>query len=186
MVFRDVQLEAANDLLYNLEAWDRVPENHRADTPRRMVQSLRELTERKEFSFTTFDAADHDMISLGPIPFYTLCAHHVVPFYGSAYVSYIPSNRIAGLSKFVRAVQYCAKGLWVQEDLTKEIGDFLESKLDPTGVAIVLDAEHMCMAMRGVATAGVITRTASMRGVYADHSRTAKAEFMDYIKDVKK
>lgn len=96
----------------------------------------------------------------------------------------MPDQKLAGLSKFVRAVRYCAKGFWVQEELTDAVADFIEEKLDPLGVGVILKAEHMCMAMRGVQVPGVITTTATMRGVYAYHDRTAKAEFMEAIKNV--
>lgn len=171
-------------MLSTLEAWDRTPEDHRAETPKRFAKALRDLTEREEFNFTTFPAKKQDMVTLAPIPFYTLCAHHVVPFHGTAYVSYVPDQKLAGLSKFVRAVRYCAKGFWVQEELTDAVADFIEEELDPLGVGVILKAEHMCMAMRGVQVPGVITTTATMRGVYADHDRTAKAEFMEAIKNV--
>jgi GTP cyclohydrolase IA len=178
------QEKVAHQLLSSLEAWDRVNEDHRADTPKRFVHALKQLTTREEFKFTVFPNTESgsEMITLGPIPFYTLCAHHVVPFFGQAWIGYIPDKSIAGLSKFSRTVKYFAKGLWVQEELTTEIADFLEAKLDPLGVAVVLKAEHMCMAMRGVETAGVITTTSAMRGVFSDHSKTAKAEFMEGIK----
>jgi GTP cyclohydrolase I len=171
----------AEHLLSSLEAWDRVPEDHREDTPRRFVQALVEMTDRskEEFKFTTFPALPGaEMITLGPIPFYTLCAHHVVPFYGHAWIGYIPSDKIAGLSKFARAVKYCSKGFHVQETLTEEIAVFLDEHLEPMGLAVVLKAEHMCMAMRGVQAAGVITTTSVMQGVFGEHDRTAKAEFM--------
>lgn len=173
----------ARELLSSLEAWDRTPEDHRGNTPERFAQALYDLTTRKEFNFTTFPARKQDMVTLAPIPFYTLCAHHIVPFHGNAYVSYVPDQKLAGLSKFVRAVQYCAKGFWVQEELTDEIADFLERNLQPLGIGVVLKAEHMCMAMRGVQVPNVITTTATMRGVYGDHSKTAKAEFMEAIRN---
>lgn len=173
--------QSASQLLRALEAWNRVPEDHRAETPKRFVSALVELTEREPFKFTTFPATSQDMITLAPIPFYTLCAHHVVPFHGYAYVSYVPDQKLAGLSKFVRAVRWCAKGFWVQEELTRTIANYLEVELEPLGVGVVLKAEHMCMAMRGVQVPGVLTTTSAMRGVYADHTRTAKAEFMQII-----
>ena len=175
----------AEQLLSSLEAWGRTSEHHREDTPRRFVAALRQLTEREEFNFTTFPSTGDEMVTLGPIPFYTLCAHHIVPFYGRAWVSYVPSNRVAGLSKFARAVKYVAKGFWVQEELVQELADYLEAKLAPKGLGVVMEAEHMCMAMRGVETAGVLTTTAAMRGVYADHSKTAKAEFMSIIQQTR-
>ena len=175
--------EYAELLFSGLEAWHRTPEDHRAETPRRYVKALEQLTKREPFSFTTFPAQSPDMVTLGPIPFYTLCAHHIVPFYGNAWISYVPDAKLAGLSKFARAVKYCAKGFWVQEELTSEIMNFLVKHLDPLGVGVVMKAEHMCMAMRGVQQPGVITTTSAMYGVYADHKRTAKAEFMGLIRN---
>jgi GTP cyclohydrolase I len=175
------QEAAAYDLLSSLEAWGRSPKDHRAETPRRFVQALKQLTEREEFNFTTFPATSDEMVTLGPIPFYTLCAHHVVPFYGNAWVSYVPQEKLAGLSKFARAVKYVAKGFWVQEELTDAIARYLQANLQPAGLGVVIKAEHLCMAMRGVQTPGVITTTAVMRGVYADHSKTAKQEFLGWI-----
>jgi GTP cyclohydrolase I len=174
----------AEQLLSSMETWSSTPEDHRAETPARFVNMLRQMTTRDdEFKFTTFDQADAtEMITLGPIPFYTLCAHHIVPFFGNAWVGYVPQGKIVGLSKIPRTVKWLAKGFWVQETLTTEIADFLEEKLNPMGVAVVLEAEHMCMAMRGVEVAGVMTRTSAMRGVFADHMRTAKAEFMEGLK----
>jgi len=174
----------AEQLLSSMETWSDTPEDHRAETPKRFVAMLREMTTRdSEFKFTTFDTeGPSEMITLGPIPFYTLCAHHVVPFFGNAWVGYVPDKLLCGLSKIPRAVRYLAKGFWVQEELTTDLADYLEMKLNPLGVAVVLEAEHMCMAMRGVEVANVTTRTSAMRGVFADHERTAKAEFMEGIK----
>ncbi len=157
---------------------------HHRDTPKRFAKMLKDLTTPEDFNFTCFDNAEdvHDMVVLGPMPFYTLCAHHIVPFYGSAYVAYVPGDRIAGLSKFARATKNIAKGLWAQENLTHALADYLCEKLEPMGVAVVMKAEHLCMAMRGVEMAGVITTTSAMRGVFADHDRTAKAEFLEWVK----
>jgi GTP cyclohydrolase I len=157
-------------------------DEHHRETPRRFVKMLKQLTIPEPFSFTTFPAKSDNMVVLGPIPFYTLCAHHVVPFYGNAWIGYVPDQLLAGLSKFARAVKHVAKGLHVQEELTAEIADFIEDNLSPKGVAVVMKAEHLCMAMRGVETAGVITTTAEMRGVFGDHERTAKAEFLEWIR----
>ena len=171
-------------MLSDLDAWDRTPEDHRANTPERFLKAIYQLADRssEEFTFTTFPAdGNQEMIVLGPIPFYTLCAHHLVPFHGVAYVGYVPDERIAGLSKFARAVKYLAKGFWVQEELTTAIAEMIEQELNPLGAAVVIKAEHLCMAMRGVQQPGVITTTGAMRGVFADHERTAKAEFMQYI-----
>jgi GTP cyclohydrolase I len=168
------------ELLQHITGVNFDAQEHTKRTPERFIKMLQDLTTPETFDFTVFDNASHldEMISLSGIPFYTLCAHHVVPFYGVAHVGYVPNNAIAGLSKLPRAVKHFAKNLTVQEDLTKDIADFLEDKLRPKGVIVVLEAEHLCMAMRGVQTAGVRTRTTAVRGVFADHTRTAKAEFM--------
>lgn len=184
--FAALDLPSAEDhaerLLSALDAWHEVEENHRTKTPARMVKMLREMTTREDFEFTTFEAKSQDMITLGPIPFYSLCAHHTAPFFGNAYVGYVPEGRIAGLSKFARTVKERAKGFWVQEELTHDIASFLNVHLeDPKGVAVVLRAEHLCMAMRGVQQPGVVTTTSAMLGVFGDHTRTAKAEFMSII-----
>jgi GTP cyclohydrolase I len=156
---------------------------HMHDTPRRFVKMLKDLTTPEEFEFTVFnnDEGMDEMISLTGIPFYTLCAHHIVPFYGYAHIGYVPDGSIAGLSKLPRAVRHFARALTVQENLTVQVADFLEAKLKPKGVIVVMEAEHLCMAMRGVQAAGVKTRTTAVRGVFADHTRTAKAEFMNGI-----
>jgi GTP cyclohydrolase I len=173
------ELEAATALLRSLGLDTNEP--HTADTPGRFVSMLRELTTRESFKFTTFDATSDEMVTLGPIPFYTLCAHHIIPFYGNAWVGYVPGKKIAGLSKIVRTVKMLAKGFHVQEELTGTIAEYLEQVLDPQGVAIVLKAEHLCMAMRGVQQPGVLTTTAKMTGVFADHTRTAKVEFLQWL-----
>lgn len=162
---------------------------HNKDTPRRLVASLKEMCDKPtepDWNFTVFPADRDEMVTVGPISFYSLCRHHVVPFFGNVWVGYVPQSHIAGLSKFARAVRYCAKGLHVQEDLTKEIHDFIDEKLMGTrGLAVVVRAEHMCMAMRGVQSPGTFTTTAMMTGVFGDHDRTAKAEFMEWIKEAK-
>jgi GTP cyclohydrolase I len=169
-------------LFSKLDAWARTPEDHRKETPQRFVRLLEEMTSRdEEFKFTTFASEVNEMVTMGPIPFYSLCAHHVVPFYGNAWIGYVPDGQIAGLSKFPRAVKYLAKGFHVQEELTNEIAKYLEEKLAPLGVAVVMKAEHLCMAMRGVEQPGVVTITSSMLGVFSMHDRTAKAEFLNFV-----
>jgi GTP cyclohydrolase IA len=171
-------------VLERLHGYSEMPKDHTRRTAARFAEMLIGMTTPEEFEFTTFPVADDDpkkeMIVLSPIPFYTLCAHHVVPFYGTAHIGYVPKTKIAGLSKFPRAVRYVAKGLWVQEELTAAIASYLGEHLEnPLGVAVVLKAEHLCMAMRGVEQPGVITTTSVMRGVFADHDRLARAEFFE-------
>jgi GTP cyclohydrolase I len=170
-------------LIRCIQDWDS-EDDHSKNTPARLVATLRELGNRKleAFTFTTFVSTSDEMIILSNIPFYTLCAHHVVPFHGRAHIGYVPHGKIAGLSKLGRTVKYVSRGLWVQEDLTAAIHDFLHEKLAPRGIAVVLQAEHMCMSMRGVQMPGVVTTTNRMSGVFGDHTRTAKAEFMEMIK----
>lgn len=156
---------------------------HGRATPGRFVRMLRELTTPEPFTFTVFENVDgiDEMVTVQEIPFASLCNHHVIPFVGYAHIAYVPDQRIAGLSKFARAVRYFARSLQVQETLTKQIADFLDNKLAPKGLAVVMEAEHMCMTLRGAQAPGTKTRTADVRGVFADHTKTAKAEFLATI-----
>jgi GTP cyclohydrolase I len=157
---------------------------HGQDTARRFVEMLQFLTTPQEIKFTTFPNTEglNEMVTMKDIQFYALCNHHLAPFFGVAHVAYIPGDKIVGLSKLARAVKELAKGLKVQEELTQNIADYLEDKLRPMGVAVVMEARHLCMEMRGIQMVGATTTTSAMRGVYSDHSRTAKAEFMSIIR----
>lgn len=174
----------AEALFSSLDAWQATSKHHTAKTPERFVKMLQQMTDRgsEAFDFTTFtnDGID-EMIILSPIPFYTLCAHHIVPFYGKAHVAYIPNEKIAGLSKFARTVKFLSKGFWVQEELTNAIANYLDLHLSPFGLAVVLQAEHMCMAMRGVQAPGVVTTTSKMTGVFLDPKKGAREEFLSFI-----
>lgn len=165
-------------------------DEHGQNTPQRFLTMLDELTKCKDESDThikscikwsDFPAESRDMIMLESISFTSLCNHHLATFRGVAHVAYIPESTIAGLSKLARVVRHFARQAQVQERLTKEIGDFLEKVLQPQGVAVILRAEHSCMSIRGVEAHGVITTTSTMRGHFADHTRTAKAEFLQMI-----
>lgn len=158
-----------------------VESSHGAGTPARFVAMLRELTTPAEFTFTVFDSDLKDMVVVKDIDFVSVCNHHIIPFIGVAHVAYVPDGKIAGLSKIARTVHYYAKQLQVQEELTNDIADEIEDKLAPAGVAVVIEAEHMCMTIRGVQSPGTKTYTATMRGVFADHDKTAKAEFLQVI-----
>lgn len=176
------QINAATYLLQTTTGLD-VTSEHGRNTPARFVRMLDEMTTPDNFDFTVFKNTMglDEMVVVLNIPFFTLCQHHIVPFYGYAHIGYVPQDYIAGLSKFARAVRSMAKGLWVQEHLTYKLADWLESRLNPAGVAVVMEAEHMCMTMRGVQVPGTMTTTSAMRGVFADHTRTAKAEFMQFL-----
>ena len=177
----DYQEELAYHLLSSFEAWDATPKDHRADTPARYVKMLHQMLDREEYLFTMFPAKGDEMVILQPISFYTFCAHHVVPFFGHVYIGYVPDKWVAGLSKFPRAVKYISKGFHIQEELTVELADFLDKRLAPKGLAVVLEAEHLCAAMRGVEERGMKTITSCMKGVFSEHDKTAKAEFLQFI-----
>jgi len=171
-------IEAAEVLLRTAAGLD-VNDMHGKDTPTRFVHMLKELTEPLPIKWKTFpnDGMD-EMIIVRNIPFVSLCNHHVIPFIGKADIGYVPDESVAGLSKFARVVHHFSKALQVQERLTQQIANFLEENLKPRGVAVVMEAEHLCMTIRGVQTPGTKTYTAVMSGVYNDHARTAKAEFL--------
>src|SRR5262245_46608536 len=173
--------ELAAELLKRVGALLAPGDPHSVDTPKRFVQSLRELCEpAPSFKFTTFETDSDDMVVVGPIPFYTLCAHHIVPFHGNAWIGYVPQGKLCGLSKLARTVKYMSKGTWVQEGLTQAIHNYIHAHMQTRGIAVVLRAEHMYISMRGVQVAGAMTTTAKMSGVFGDHERTAKAEFMQW------
>jgi len=128
-------------------------------------------------------AADHDeMIMVKDIPLYSMCEHHLVPFIGKAHVAYIPNEggRITGLSKLVRLVEAFARRPQVQEQLTRQIADELEASLEPRGVLVVIEAEHLCMAMRGVQKPGTTTITSAVRGLMRENQAT-RAEALQFI-----
>lgn len=169
-------LDAARHLL--TETTGLKADAHGVDTPKRFVAMLRELTTPPEIKWKDFPAEGDEMVTVGPIPFTSLCNHHVVPFIGHAHVGYVPDQTNAGLSKFARVVKHFAAGLQVQERLTTQVANFINLKLEPKGVIVVMEAEHLCMTIRGVQSPGTVTRTTAVKGVFADHTRTAKAEFL--------
>ena len=155
-----------------------------ANTPRRYVNALTELLTREEFQFTTFEKPTglDELIAMTGIRFAALCAHHMLPFVGTAHVAYVPQGKVAGLSKLARTVRYYSKGLWIQEDLTDQIADRLITELSPMGCAVVLQAEHLCYTIRGVTAPGTITTTSAMRGCFLDPTKQARHEFFELIK----
>lgn len=157
------------------------------DTPARVARMYAEtcggLHEHPERHLkVTFDAGHDEMIMVRDIPLYSLCEHHLVPFFGRAHVAYIPSTdgRVTGLSKLARLVDEYARRPQVQERLTTQVADAIEHTLTPRGVLVVMEAEHMCMAMRGVRKPGASTVTSAVRGVFrADPA--ARAEAMRFV-----
>ena len=143
---------------------------HLADTPRRVAASLLEMLTPREFTMTTFpnDEGYEELVLVRDIPFHSLCEHHLLPFRGVAHVGYIPGERILGISKLARVVEMFASDLQVQERLTRQVADYLQEQLDARGVGVVIEAEHLCMSLRGVQAAGATTVTSTFLGSLAD------------------
>ena len=153
---------------------------HLRETPRRVALAYEEFLTPDPFVPTTFpnDEGYDELVLVRDIPFHSLCEHHLLPFSGVAHVGYLPAARILGLSKLARVVEHFARGLQVQERLTKQIGDWLDVRLAPKGVGVVLEAEHLCMSLRGVEAVGSKTVTSSLHGLVRDDART-RSEFLD-------
>jgi GTP cyclohydrolase I len=150
------------------------------DTPRRVAEVYAELLTPTEFEPTTFpnDEGYDELVVACEIPFHALCMHHLLPFHGVAHVGYLPGERIIGLSKLARIVDHFARDLQVQERLTEQIADWLDDHLRAKGLGVVLEAEHLCMSLRGVQKPGARTVTSALRGVVRDDPRT-RQEFLD-------
>lgn len=135
-----------------------------------------------EPAITTFpnDEGYSEMVMVKEIPFYSMCAHHFVPFFGQAHIAYIPSERIVGLSKIARIVEFYAKRPQLQERLTEQVADCLTSRLKPQGAMVVIEAEHLCMEMRGVKKPGSKTVTSAIRGCF--ENKPTREEFLDLLK----
>jgi GTP cyclohydrolase I len=152
---------------------------HLQDTPRRVARAYEEMLVPRPFNVTTFpnDEGYDELIVARDIRFHSLCEHHLLPFFGVAHVGYLPGDRIVGLSKLARVVEYFGHRLQVQERLTKQIGDWLTEQLSPRGVGVVIEAEHLCMSMRGVRAPGSRTVTSSLHGLLRDDP-PSRAEFL--------
>jgi GTP cyclohydrolase IA len=148
-------------------------------TPDRLVGVYEELLTPAEFEPTTFpnDGGYDELVVARGIPFHSLCEHHLLPFVGVAHVGYLPGERILGLSKLARVVDLFARSLQVQERLTTQIAEWLQRELAPKGVGVVIEAEHLCMSLRGVQKAGASTVTSALHGTIRDDSRT-RQEFL--------
>lgn len=157
------------------------------DTPKRVARMYEEifsgLNEDPKKHFETIFGEDHEeLVLVKDIPFYSVCEHHLVPFYGHAHVAYIPKNgKVTGLSKLARAVEAVARRPQLQERITSTVADSIMEKLDPYGVMVIVEAEHMCMTMRGVKKPGAKTVTSAVRGVFAEDART-RSEVLSLIK----
>jgi GTP cyclohydrolase I len=149
------------------------------DTPRRVAASYAELLTPAPFTLTTFpnDEGYDELVLARAIPFHSLCQHHLLPFTGLAHVGYLPDGRILGLSKLARVVELFARRLQVQERLATQVADWLQAHLEPKGVGVVLEAEHLCMSLRGVRAAGARTVTSALHGLLRTDERS-RQEFL--------
>jgi GTP cyclohydrolase I len=170
-----------------LRAIDPAPEREGlARTPLRVSRALRFLTKgyaedpREVINGALFTEDYSEMILLKDIAFYSLCEHHILPFFGRAHIAYLPDGRIVGISKLARLVEVYARRLQVQERMTSQIAQTISEQLQPLGVAVVLEAEHLCMRMRGVEKQNSTVVTSAMLGVFRDRQET-RDEFMNLI-----
>ena len=172
----DAAADAVRDLLAALG--QDVHSDHLLDTPRRVASAYAELLTPEPFTLTTFpnDEGYDELVLVREIPFRSLCEHHLLPFQGVAHIGYLPDQRIVGLSKLARVVEHFARGLQVQERLTRQIADYLQFNLQAKGVAVALEAEHMCMSLRGVRATGAKTVTSTLLGLHRSNPAT-RAEF---------
>ena len=148
------------------------------DTPIRYTRFLKDFLEPEPFKATVFDSDGYDeMVVQTDIPFYSICEHHLIPFFGHGTIAYIPDKKIVGLSKLARALEHFSRRLQNQERLTVQVADFLTDAIAPKGVGVVLSARHLCMEMRGVRKSGTYTTTSCLRGNFKSRPAT-REEFM--------
>ena len=157
------------------------------DTPKRVEKALAFLTSGyladvdATLNNALFNVDYNEMVIVRDIDFYSLCEHHLLPFFGKCHIAYIPQGRVLGLSKIPRLVDIFARRLQIQERLTNQIAETLREKVDPLGVAVVMEATHLCMAMRGVEKQNSVAATSAMLGVFREDART-RMEFLELIK----
>jgi GTP cyclohydrolase I len=168
---------ATRSLLHALGA--DVNDESLADTPGRVARIYAEMLTPESFDLTTFPNGEgyDELVIARNIRFHSLCEHHLLPFHGVAHIGYLPGERILGLSKLARVVDLFAAGLQVQERLTRQISNWLEDHLEPRGVGVVLEAEHLCMSLRGVVKPGATTITSALHGLVRTDPRT-RDEFL--------
>lgn len=155
------------------------------ETPRRIAEMFGEVfgglwTDPRDYLKVVFEVAHDEMVVLRNIPFYSMCEHHFLPFHGEAHVGYIPDGRVVGISKLARVVEGYARRPQIQEQLTSQIAEAIMEVLHPDGVAVVIEAEHLCMTMRGVKKPGSRMITSAMRGDFRQ-SAVTRAEFLSLV-----
>ncbi len=177
VIDHDAAIRAVSDLLIAL---GRDPSTeHLVETPRRVAETFAELLTPEPFDLTTFpnDEGYDELVLVRDIPFRSLCEHHLLPFHGIAHVGYLPADRILGLSKLARVVDRFAADLQTQERLTLLIAGWIDQHLRPKGVGVVIEADHMCMSLRGVRASGARTLTSVMHGLLRDDARSRQEFF---------
>lgn len=184
MVEKAYDLEKASNAIQTmLEAFniDLSSESLR-HTPRRAALAYAELFTPKAFKATTFPNIHHydELVLARSIPFHSVCEHHLLPFFGIAHVGYLPADRIIGLSKLARLVEYFSRRPQVQENLTSQISRWLQENLNPKGVGVILEAEHLCMSLRGVKAPGVKTVTSALNGQLRENPQS-RQEFLALV-----
>jgi GTP cyclohydrolase IA len=163
------------------------PEDERLqDTPTRVARMYGELfaglrVDPAEYLRTGFEEGHQEMVILKDIPFFSMCEHHLLPFHGAAHVGYVPKGRLAGVSKIARVVEAFARRPQLQERLTSQIADCISDELRPSGAGVVIEAEHLCMTMRGVRKPGSCVVTSAMRGSFREKSET-RGEFLSLVR----
>lgn len=158
------------------------------DTPKRIIKSWSELysgyvKDPKEILAKQFNETNdyNQIVLLKDIPFYSMCEHHMLPFHGEVHIGYLPKNSVVGISKLARLVEVFARRLQIQERMTKEIANAIMEHLEPLGVAVVVNAEHLCMTARGIQKPGTKMMTSAMEGIFKEDQGGCKTEFMKMI-----
>lgn len=176
--------QATSDMAFVIGAFDDTGREGLRDTPKRYVKFMHQFLSPEPFNFTTFESEGYDeMIIVKDIPFFSLCEHHLAPFFGTGSIAYIPNpdtKRIVGLSKLPRVLDMFSRRLQNQERITAQVAQYIQEQLNPAGVAVMLEARHMCVEMRGIKKSGANTVTTSLIGNFKTDS-TVRAEFMAQV-----